>query len=187
MKKKLVFLWAAAFLSLAVGAADPVTPKRTAPEAQGDVTGKMFEALGIPKNQVREAWNTPELKYCAARWHEVTLLYENGHVGIYEVWDRELAALRALMSQPEVAASPLMPELIRAYSKRLKQQLDMLKLEYESGFRGLETVRKKEFEIAEYRKKWGLPENERDMNLSLRRKNISSAEPGNGALPGRTR
>ena len=121
-------------------------------------TGAMFEALGIPKDQVREAWITPELKLRAGQWRDTKLRFDSGSIGILEVWDRELAALRALMSQPEVAASPLMPELIRAYSKRLKQQLDMLKLEYESGFRGLETVRKKEFEIAEFRKLYGLPE-----------------------------
>ena len=121
-------------------------------------TGAMFEALGIPKDQVHEAWITPELKLRAGQWHDTKLRFDSGSIGILEVWDRELAALRALMSQPEVAASPLMPELIRAYSKRLKQQFDMLKAEYESGFRGLEPVRKKEFEIAEFRKRYGLPE-----------------------------
>ena len=149
--------WLWLILLLAAGvvcAADPVAPKRSATDAQGDVTGKMFEALGIPKNQVHEAWTTPELKSCAARWREVMLHYENGHLGIYEVWDRELSALRALMNQPEVAASPLMPGLHRAYSERLRQQLDMLKLAYQGGFIGLEPVRKKESEIAEYRKKW---------------------------------
>ena len=126
--------------------------------APAQSTGAMFEALGIPKDRVREAWNTPELKLRAGQWHDAKLRFESGNIGIYEVWNRELAALRALMSQPEVAASPLMPELIRAYSKRLKQQLDMLKAEYESGFRGLEPVRKKELEIAEFRKRHGLPE-----------------------------
>ena len=121
-------------------------------------TGAMFEALGIPKDQVREAWITPELKLRAGQWRDTKLRYESGSIGILEVWDRELAALRALMSQPEVAASPLMPELIRAYSKRLKQQLDMLKAEYESGLRGLEPVRNKELEIAEFRKRHGLSE-----------------------------
>ena len=121
-------------------------------------TGAMFDSVGIPKDQVREAWITPELKLRAGQWRDTKLRFESGNIGILEVWDRELAALRTLMSQPEVAASPLMPELIRAYSKRLKQQLDMLKLEYESGFRGLETVRKKELEIYEFRKRYGLPE-----------------------------
>jgi hypothetical protein len=120
-------------------------------------TGAMFEALGIPKDQVREAWITPELKLRAGQWHDTKLRFDSGSIGILEVWDRELAALRALMSQPEVAASPLMPELIRAYSKRLKQQFDMLKAEYESGLRGLEPVRNKELEICEFRKRYGLP------------------------------
>ena len=128
-------------------------------------TGAMFEALGIPKDQLREAWITPELKRRAGQWRDTKLRFDSGSIGILEVWDRELAALRALMGQPEVAASPLMPELIRAYSKRLKQQLDMLKLEYVSGFRGLETVRNKELEIAEFRKRYGLPENEPNTDL----------------------
>ena len=128
-------------------------------------TGAMFEALGIPKDRVREAWITPELKLRAGQWHDTKLRFDSGSIGILEVWDRELAALRALMSQPEVAASPLMPELIRAYSKRLKQQFDMLKAEYESGLRGLEPVRNKELEIAEFRKRYGLPENEPNTEL----------------------
>ena len=161
MRKLLSAIMLFAAVVLSAGEKTSAHPAAGAPYA----ASAMFEALGIPKDQVREAWHTPELKLRAAQWHDTKLRFESGHIGIYEVWDRELAALRALMGQPEVAASPLMPELIRAYSKRLKQQLDMLKLEYESGFRGLETVRKKEFEIAEFRKRYGLPENEPNTEL----------------------
>ena len=68
-----------------------------APEPPPDA---MFEVLGIPKDQVREAWITPELKLRAGQWHDTKLRFESGNIGILEVWDRELAALRALMSQP---------------------------------------------------------------------------------------
>ena len=135
--------------------------------AMAQSTDAMFEALGIPKDQVRDAWNTPELKLRAEQWYDTKLRFESGIIGIYDVWDRELAALRALMSQPEVAASPLMPDLYRAYSKRLKQQLDMLKAEYETGYRGPEPIRKKELEISEFRKRHGLPETPEDRHRRM--------------------
>ena len=121
-------------------------------------TDAMFEALGIPKDQVREAWHTPELKLLAAQWRDTKLRFESGHIGIYEVWDRELAALRALMGQPEVAVSPLMPELCRTYLERLHRQLDMLKAEHRAGFIGTDPIREKELEISEFRKRHGLSE-----------------------------
>ena len=123
-----------------------------------DAAGAMFEALGIPKDQVREAWITPELKIRAEQWHDTKLRFESGNIGILEVRDRELAALRALMSQPEVAASPLMPELRSAYLERLRRQLDMLKAEYQAGFIGTDPIREKELEISEFRKRHGFSE-----------------------------
>ena len=124
-----------------------------------DAAGAMFEALGIPKDQVREAWHTPELKLRAAQWRDTKLRFESGHIGVYEVWDRELAALRALMGQPEVAVSPLMPKLRLAYLERLRRQLDMLKAEHRAGFIGTDPIREKELEISEFRKRHGLSEN----------------------------
>ena len=116
-----------------------------------DATGAMFKALGIPEDKVRKEWSTPELKLCAALWHDAKLGFESGHIGICEVWDRELAALQALMSQPEIASSPLMPELRQTYLKRLHQQLDMLKMYHQAGNIGLAPIQKKEFEIARFR------------------------------------
>ena len=117
------------------------------------VLGEMFEAFKVPRDLAKAALKSSELQQCAARWKGVRLRFDMGWIGLDEILECELAALSLFLNRPELA--PAVPELRRAYGSRLRRLAALLKLKFRSGTIPLETLRRKERELAEFEKKYG--------------------------------
>ena len=117
------------------------------------VLGEMFEAFKVPRDLTKAALKSSELQQSAARWKCVRLRFDMCRVGLEEILECELAALSLFLNRPELA--PAVPELRRAYGSRLRRLVENLKLRFQSGTIPLETLRRKERELAEFEKKYG--------------------------------
>ena len=117
------------------------------------VLGEMFEAFKVPRDLTKAALKSSELQQSAARWNGVRLRFDMGRVGLEEILECELAALSLFLNRPELA--PAVPELRRAYGSQLRRLTALLKLKFLSGIIPLETLRRKERELAEFEKKYG--------------------------------
>ena len=117
------------------------------------VLAEMFAAFKVSRDPAKAALKSSELQQCAARWKCVRLRFDMGRVGLEEILECELAALSLFLNRPELA--PAVPELRRAYGSRLRRLVENLKLRFQSGTIPLETLRRKERELAEFEKKYG--------------------------------
>jgi|GEM_PF-3228445 len=99
--------------------------------------------------------NLDELDSCIAAYETCRLRFETGTATLQALLEREIAVFEVFLN------TKIDPheknELRRGYLKRQQRLLDLLKAEYRAGRIGIEPVRKKEREIAECRRKWGLP------------------------------
>ena len=117
------------------------------------VLAEMFAAFKVPRDLTKAALKSSELQQCAARWKCVRLRFDMCRVGLEEILECELAALSLFLNRPELV--PAVPGLRRAYGSRLHRLAALLKLKFLSGIIPLETLRRKERELAEFEKKYG--------------------------------
>ena len=116
---------------------------------------EVLERLGIDRAFIGKSGDIKEIDRRIAEYEEWRLRFETGTATLSALLEREIAVFEVFLN------TKIDPheknELRRWYLTRQKRLLDLLKAEYQAGIIGIEPVRKKEREIAECRRKWGLP------------------------------
>ena len=115
---------------------------------------EVLERLGISPDTAGGC-DLDELDRCIAEYEECRLRFETGTATLAELLKSEIAVIGMLLDRSKSESDE--NELRHKYLTRQKRLLDLMKADFQAGLIGLGAVRKKEHEIVECRRKWGLP------------------------------
>ena len=115
---------------------------------------EVLERLGISPDTAGGC-DLDELDHCIAEYEKCRLRFETGTATLAELLKSEIAVIGMLLDRSKSESDE--NELRHKYLTRQKRLLDLMKAEFQAGLIGLGAVRKKEHEIVECRRKWGLP------------------------------